>query len=227
DPWILRWGVLVCLGVAQPQLAIPFWRRILTFEEDAYARIGLAKQALETGAFDEADFHLTALLQQDPSHGEGWLLRGIVAMQRNAYQQAEEAFERAKLSGADSRKASLGIVMAAMGAGRAEAAWSQLMALCANEPDDEECMHWLLRCGTMLQRWEAVASRLAAFVARNPGNVAMRFALAGVLLRSGRRGDAQREFERLRALSPTFEGMDELARQLAEAEGQLVPDHAA
>lgn len=227
DPWILRWGVLVCLGVAQPQLAIPFWRRILTFEEDAYARIGLAKQALETGAFDEADFHLTALLQQDPSHGEGWLLRGIVAMQRNAYQQAEEAFERAKLSGADSRKASLGIVMAAMGAGRAEAAWSQLMTLCANEPDDEECMHWLLRCGTMLQRWEAVASRLAAFVARNPGNVAMRFALAGVLLRSGRRGDAQREFERLRALSPTFEGMDELARQLAEAEGQLVPDHAA
>ncbi len=227
DVWILRWGALICRGAAQPKLAVPFWRRILALEEDPYARIGLAKDALQTGALDEADLHLTALLTQDPSHGEGWLLRGIVAMQHQAYQEAEQAFERAKLSGADPRKASLGSVMAAMGGNRAEAAWSQLMTLCANEPDDEECMHWMLRCGTSLERWDAVASRLSSFLARNPGNVAMRFALASVLLRSGRRGDAQREYDRLRALAPTFEGMDELAKQLAEPAGQLVPDHAA
>jgi len=189
--------------------------------------LALAKEALETGAINEADRHVTALLQAEPSHGEGWLLRGIVAMQVKAYHDAEQAFERAKLSGADSRKASLGMVMAAMGADRPENAWSHAVALCANEPDDEECMHWMLKCGTSLQRWDAVASRLSSFVARNPGNIAMRFALAGVLLRAGRRADAQREYDWLRAMAPTFEGMDELARQLAESERHLVPNHAA
>ena len=227
DPWILRWGALLCTGIAQPTLAIPFWKRILSIEECPYARIGLAKQALETGAFQDADHHLAALLEHEPSHGEGWLLRGIVAMQRLAYAESERAFEQARRFGADQRKATMGLVMALMGGNQPEAAWTEIVALCAHEPDDEECMHWLLRCGTMLQRWEALAARLSSFVARNPGNIAVRFALAGVLLRAGRRVDAQREYDWLRAMVPTFEGMDELAKQLAESERRLVPNHAA
>ncbi|MCS6329547.1 MAG: glycosyltransferase [Nitrospira sp.] len=225
DVWILRWGTLLCTGIAQPQLAMPFWERILSLEEDPYARIGLAKHALETGAFHDADQHLTALLKHEPSHGEGWLLRGIVAMQRLAYGEAEQSFKQAKRLGADQRKATMGVVMAAMGDNRPEAAWEQICELCAHEPDDEECMHWLLRCGTMLQRWNDVGARLSTFLGRNPGSLAMRFAFAGVLLRAGRRGDAQREYECLRALAPDMEGMDELGRQLAAP--QLAPDHAA
>ena len=175
----------------------------------------------------EADNHVTALLQAEPSHGEGWLLRGILAMQLNAYRDAEQAFEQAKQAGANPRKAMLGLVMAAMGDNRAEAAWSHVAGLCADHPDDEECMHWMLKCGTFLQRWEALASRLSSFVARNPANIAMRFALAGVLLRADRRADAQREYEWLRAMVPTFEGMDELGKHLAGSERPLVPNHAA
>ena len=226
DAWILRWGAMLSESIGHPELALPFWKRVLPLKNDPEARLALAKQALEMGAIQEADGHVTALLQAESSHGEGWLLRGILAMQLNAYHDAEQAFERAKQSGANKRKASLGLVMAAMGGNRAEAAWSQVIALCADEPDDEECMHWLLKCGTMLQRWEALAARLASFVARNPGNIAMRFALAGVLLRAGRRADARREYDWLRAMVPTFEGMDELAKQLAESE-RLVPNHAA
>ena len=227
DAWILRWGALLCTGVAQPKLAVPFWERILTMEEDSYARIGLAKHALETGAVHDADQHLTKLLAHEPSHGEAWLLRGIVAMQRLAYAEAERAFDQAKRLGADRRKASMGMVMAEMGDNRAEAAWSHVADLCADHPDDEECMQWMLKCGTTLQRWDALASSLATFLARNPGNIPMRFALAGVLLRAGRRADARREYDWLRAIVPTFEGMDELAKHLAEPERPLVPNHAA
>lgn len=227
DAWILRWGTLLCTGIAQPQLAIPFWKRILLIEEDPYARIGLAKQALESGAFDDADHHVTALLNQEPSHGEGWLLRGIVAMQRLGYAEAEQAFERAKRGGADQRNAAMGLVMAAIGNNQPERAWAQITALCAQQPDDEECLHWLLKCGTLLQRWDALASQLSSFVARNPGNMAMRFALAGVLLRAGRRADAQREYDCLQVLAPAFEGLDELAKQLAQPVGQAVQNHAA
>jgi GT2 family glycosyltransferase/Flp pilus assembly protein TadD len=225
DVWILRWGALLCTGIALPQLAIPFWERILSLEEDPYARIGLAKHALETGSFHEADRHLTALLEHEPSHGEGWLLRGIVAMQRRAYADAAQSFTHAKHLGADQRKATMGVVMAAIGDNRPEAAWKHICELCAHEPDDEECMHWLLRCGTMLHRWNEVGARLSAYLGRNPGSLAMRFAFAGVLLRAGRRGDAQREYECLRALAPDMEGMDELGRQLTAP--QLAPDHAA
>jgi GT2 family glycosyltransferase/tetratricopeptide (TPR) repeat protein len=227
DVWILRWAALLCLGVMNPQLAMPFWRRVLAVEDDPLARLALAKHALETSSLDEAETQLTALLESHPSHGEGWLLRGVAAMQRNQYREAEDAFERAKISGADPRKASLGMVMAAMGAQQLERAWDLLLPLCANEPDDEECMHWLLRCGTALERWDAVGAPLRTFLIRNPGHMALRFAFAGVLLRSGRRTDAQREYDRLRVLDPAFDGLNELAQKLAEPAAQVVPHHAA
>ncbi len=225
DAWILRWGALLCESIGHPGLALPFWRRVLPLKNDPQARLALAKQALGTGAIDEANTHVTALLQAEPLHGDGWFLRGILAMQLNAYHDAEQAFEQAKASGANLRKATLGLVMAAMGGNRAEAAWSHVSGLCAEYPDDEECMHWMLKCGTALQSWDALASRLASFIARNPGNLAMRFALAGVLLRAGRRADAQREYDCLRALAPDMEGLDELKQQLAVP--QLASDHAA
>lgn len=148
-------------------------------------------------------------------------------MQRNRYGEAENAFERARASGGNQRKSSLGMVMAAMGANHLERAWDVLLPLCANEPDDEECMHWLLRCGTALERWEAIRTRLVAFLVRNPGNMALRFALAGVFLRSGQRAEAQREYDMLRILDPALEGLDELARELGHASGPVVPQHAA
>jgi thioredoxin-like negative regulator of GroEL len=148
-------------------------------------------------------------------------------MQRNQYGEAEVAFEQANISGADHRKSSLGMVMAAMGAGHFERAWNLLAPLCANEPDDEECMHWLLRCGTALERWEGISARLTTFLVRNPGNMALRFALAGVFLRSGRRAEAQREYDMLRALDPAMEGLDELATKMAEPAAHVVPEHAA
>lgn len=227
DVWILRWAALLCFGVVHPELAIPFWRRVLALEDDPQARIALAKHALEKCILDEADTHLTALLKTDPSNGEGWLLRGIAAMQRSRYGDAEAAFEQANISGADHRKSSLGMVMAAVGAGHFERAWNLLAPLCANEPDDEECIHWLLRCGTALERWEAISARLTTFLVRNPGNLALRFALAGVFLRSGRRTEAQREYDMLRALDPAMEGLDELATKLAEPAAHVVPQHAA
>jgi predicted Zn-dependent protease len=213
--------------VGHPQLAIRFWHRVLTLENDPLARIALAKHALETHALGEADAHLTALLTMDASHGEGWLLSGIVAMQRQAYLEAEQAFERAKTCRADPRKASLGMIMAAMGGNHPARAWELIGPLCANEPDDEECMHWFLRCGTALEHWDAIRSRLTSFLMRNPGNMALRFALAGVLLRSGRRAEAQRECDMLRVLDPTFDGLEELTKRLAEPKADLVPHHAA
>ena len=114
-----------------------------------------------------------------------------------------------------------------MGGHRPERAWDVLLPLCAHEPDDEECMHWLLRCGTALERWAEISERLTAFLVRNPGNMTLRFALTGVLLRLGHRAEAQREYDLLRILDPAMEGLEELARELSDSAGRAVPQHAA
>ncbi len=217
DNRVLRWAGALCLHVDEPLRAVAFAQRSLAIKEEPIAYVTLAKHYMGEGALNEADQYLKRALALEPSHGEALLLNGILLMQRQAYADAEAAFERALAGGADQRKARLGLIMAAMGGGHAERAWTEAMRLCEQLPDDEEAAHWLLRTGTELERWDALAQRLATFIARNPASLAMRFARAGVLLRAGRRADAQRECDALRALDPKFEGLAELTRRIAEA----------
>jgi GT2 family glycosyltransferase/tetratricopeptide (TPR) repeat protein len=227
DVWILRWAALLCVGVGHPELAPRFWDRVLALEEDDRARVALAKCALTQNDLPGAESHLSTLLEHHPEHGEGWLLSGILAMQRHQFSAASTAFGRAIQYGADRRKAWLGIAMASVGEQRFEPAWDAASTLCREYPDDEECMHWLLRCGTALERWDPLDGYLKTFIGRNPGNLAMRFARAGVLLRRGRRDEARDEYERLRLLDATFEGLDDLALQLRDSGRQTVTGHAA
>ncbi|MEW6248547.1 MAG: glycosyltransferase [Nitrospirota bacterium] len=103
----------------------------------------------------------------------------------------------------------------------AESAWELAVALLEECPDDAEVIHWLLRAGRVLERWAALAERLARFVQRNPGELAIRYAWAGVLLRCGRVDEARREAETIRLLQPDFQGLRDLEKAL-EANGQEV-----
>ncbi|MGH7258803.1 MAG: glycosyltransferase, partial [Nitrospiraceae bacterium] len=93
DTYVLLWGASVCRHAGFADLAPRFWERILMIEEHAAARIGLARYALEAGKLHDADLHLSHLFTRQPRHGEGWLLRGILAMQREAYVEAGRAFQ--------------------------------------------------------------------------------------------------------------------------------------
>jgi glycosyltransferase involved in cell wall biosynthesis/SAM-dependent methyltransferase/Flp pilus assembly protein TadD len=95
-----------------------------------------------------------------------------------------------------------------------ERAWELCAALLEEYPDDAEVIHWLLRAGTALNRWQPLAGHLAHFLERNPADLAVRFALAGVLLRGGRVEDARREYETIRLLQPDYEGLVELEQAL-------------
>lgn len=54
---------------------------------------------------------------------------------------------RKEFAGGDARRAHMGLGMAAMGEGQAEVAWERFAAVLAEEPDDAEAIHWLLRAG--------------------------------------------------------------------------------
>ena len=227
EAWVLRWATFVCRCTRHPALAEPFWRRVLESEEAADARVALAKQSLEAGRLSEADLHLTKLFIKEPEHGEGFLLRGILAMQRNAYVEAGRAFEQALAHHGDARKARLGVAMSAMGTNQPGRAWEALTQLLTDDPDDSEAMHWLIRAGTLLTKWQDLAERLVSYVVRNPADLHARFALCGVWVRLERMDLARQECDRLRALAPNYDGLSALEKRIAMHGATIASDHAA
>ncbi|WP_447603135.1 glycosyltransferase [Nitrospira sp. Nam80] len=227
DVWALRWAAFVCRCVGRHGLAEPFWERVLQMEEDPDARVALAKSALERGELGTSDEHLKQLFMKHPDHGEGLLVRGILAMQREAYAEAGNAFGQALCHHADARKARLGIAMSALGLKQPIRAWSSLIAVLADHPDDAEAMHWLVRAGTLLSRWEELGDRLMTYVTRNPADLGARFALCGVLVRVNRMDRARQECDRLRLLDESYDGLKELEQRIAAKQSVIVSDHAA
>jgi Flp pilus assembly protein TadD len=165
--------------------------------------------------------HLQKLLSDCPTHAEGLLLQGVLCMQREQYREAEHAFSLALRQGADRKKCLMGIGMAALGRAYAQGAWEQFLQVLAEHPDDAEAIHWLLRAGTAQNRWAELCGHLRHYLSRNPGDRAVRFALAGVLVRAERIEEARREHDTLRALAPEYDGLAELGRMIAAQETVL------
>jgi tetratricopeptide (TPR) repeat protein len=226
DLGALRWAAAVCMRVGAPEHAEAFWRHMLKYEGVFDARAGLARLCIESGAFDEAEEHLKVLSVQ--VNAESLILRGVLAMQRLQYAAAADAFNVALQRDGDSRKAHLGLSMAAMALGQTDEAWEHCATVLSHEIDDAEAIHCLLRAGTALGRWRPLADYLTDYLRLNPGDNSVRFASAGVHVRLEDWEGAREAYEMIRLLDPTFEGLDDLAqilerRTLAVMDPRLMP----
>jgi tetratricopeptide (TPR) repeat protein len=110
----------------------------------------------------------------------------------------------------------MGLGMTSMGLKDLERAWSEFLDVLTSSPDDADAIHWLVRAGTALERWDRLAEELRRYLTRNPGDAALRFALAGILLRAGQIEAARGEFDNLRLLHPEQAGLHELEAVLNE-----------
>jgi len=215
DPAVLRWAAdELCPRAGLPERAPAFWSRLLALEENTVARAALATAALEHGDAAAADEHVSALLARRPEDPRGWLVRGVLALQQQAFAAAADAFRRAAVNGGDARKCALGLGMAALGSGANEEAWQTFADLVREQPEDAEAVHWLLRAGCVLERWRALRPFLAESVARAPRDAALRFALAGIQVRLGDLDAARGEYQTLCATAPEFDGLASLASAL-------------
>ena len=89
-----------------------------------------------------------------------------------------------------------------------------------------EAIHWLLRAGTAQNRWQELGEYLHRYVTRNPGDLAVRFAFAGVLLRDERIEAARREYETLQMLAPDYDGLEQLGQAIAGKQAVLLTEAA-
>jgi hypothetical protein len=71
-----------------------------------------------------------------------------------------------------------------------------------------------------------LGEQLHRYVTRNPGDVAVRFAFAGVLLRDERVEAARREYDALQTLAPGYDGLDQLGQAIAGRQTQLLTQTA-
>ena len=211
---VLCWVADLCRKMKMTQEAHAFWEHTLSISEHPDARVGLAKTALEQGNLSQADSHLQVLLNAYPINGEGHLLVGILSMQHQDFSRATRSFARALECGADARKARMGEGMATMGMGDSARAWELFSAMCLDYPDDKESLHWLLRVGTNLEKWNELRNMLDKFLERHPDECEIRYALAGVQLRLGNSQEAQLQLEKVQMLKPDYQGLDTLAEAI-------------
>jgi GT2 family glycosyltransferase/glycosyltransferase involved in cell wall biosynthesis len=218
DRLVLSWGANVAERLKEPKYQVRFLTRAVEVGGTTNERISLARLLLEQGDVVGAEQQLRAALRSETDHAEGLLLHGVLCMQREQYGEAESSFVRALKAGADRRKCLMGMGMAAMGRSYPQGAWEKFCEVLVDQPDDAEAIHWLLRAGTAQNRWEELSRYLALYVKRNPGDLAVRFALAGVWLRADHVEEAKRELETIRALNPQFDGLAELEQAIARKE---------
>lgn len=221
DAYILSWGAMVCEQLQERGYWAQFLQRYVALVDAPVERLQLVRMLLEQGSLSRAEEHLDILLKVSPDHAEGCLLNGILCMQREQYEQAEIAFNTALQAGAERKKCLMGMGMAAMGRVYAQGAWEWFLQVLAEHPDDAEAIHWLLRAGTVQNRWRELGEQLRAYVARNPGDVATRFAFVSVLFRSEQIEAARREYEVLRTQAPNYDGLDQLRQMIARREAAL------
>jgi tetratricopeptide (TPR) repeat protein len=217
DPAVLAWLAGLCEEAGAGETAAAYWSQLLTCEESAVARRALARIALEIGSCDVAEEHLDALARRRPTDPDGAMMRGVLELQRRRYAAARDAFAIALETGASRGRALRGLGMAALGLDQPEHAWALLDEALGESPDDADGIHWLLRAGCALQRWDALVPRLERYLEIKPDDAAVRFALAGVELRRGGHAAARAHYDRMRAAAPDFDGLDDLRRALAAA----------
>lgn len=224
DASVLQWAASVAAAMRLPEVAKECLRRAETLSDPASGELEQIRTALSSGQLSQASSRVDALLKQFPTHAEALLLRSILHMQREQYREAEIAFTTALNHGANRRKCLMGIGMASMGRAYPQGAWQTFLRVLAENPDDPEVVHWLLRAGTAQNRWWELSVQLRNYLARNPSDLSVRFAYAGVLLRADQVEAARHEYDQLRALAPSYEGLAELGQAIAGKETLMAVD---
>ena len=227
DRFVLSWGAMVAERLHEPVHRAKFLARHLTLVDAPAERLELIRMLLEQMNLPGAEEQLGILLDASPDHAEGLVLKGILCMQREQYEQAEAAFSAALRGGANRRKCMMGIGMATMGRAYTQGAWERFLEVLVEYPDDAEAIHWLIRAGTAQNRWQELGEHLHRYTTGNPEDLAARFAFCSVLLRGEQIEAARREYDALCKVDPHYDGLGQLGQAIAGREAALAMEAAS
>jgi len=167
-----------------------------------------ARELVKQGQIEQASMVVNRLLECSPDHGDGWLVRGVIALQHGDTRDAVDAFARAAARGAEPLASQLGLAMALLASHQVEDAWRRLQPLAARYPDDSKVAHFMFAAGTALERWPAVAQALEQYLLLNPGDLDKRFAISSVYVRMNDAALARKHADIVARSAPDYEGLE-------------------
>jgi len=150
-----------------------------------------ATAALHTRRWADATRAFDAILALDDRHVQGWLGRGVVALEQKHYATALQAMERALQLSPGEGMVHANLAGALRALGRMEEALSHALQACAGLPDDPmvQLNRWLLEHD--LVGVDAAAEGYATLARRWPQLAVMHYHLGHARLVQGRLGEAE------------------------------------
>ncbi len=197
-----------------PEEAAEHFRAALALDrEDPAPRRALAVALMELGRSDEAESHLSELLQIDPIDAEANLLRARIAMRRRTYPEAEVFYQRAIYGrwsdGVETPEAVAGRIAARFElldllsrTGARIAARAELLRLEAELPDSPPLQYELARRFMELDDPSQAAEVLQRLMKAHPSDASAARALTDALLAAGRFREARDAASHALALDP-------------------------
>ena len=193
----------------KPNQAVDEYRRALLYSPDLTAnRVSLVNTLIDAKRYDEAQTHLTQLLQEDPTNGGLNMMLARLAALRHQTQEAIDYYQRAvyeywPASQAEERRRGRWELINLLGqAGRRNEAVGELMQLYANAPPDPALR---AKTGLLLLKYGATSEASQVFrdlVRDSPQNAEAHRGLGQAYFDSGEYVSARHEYERATRLNP-------------------------
>jgi tetratricopeptide (TPR) repeat protein len=130
---------------------------------------------------------------------------------------ATAAFSTVLLSDPANSKALCGLGLAKLGEGRSKAGIRYLKKALDADPENTTALNELISAAYNLDIFTDALSCTRAYLMYHPGNLDILFSLAGLLYKTGAYEEARDEVERLLALSPEYQGGEELLAKILTA----------
>ena len=191
SPWLEVYLGHVLWASGASEQAIDHYRRALVAGvRDREALTNLADGLLAQGGQSEAEMVLKELLASDPADGESWLRLGLCLLRQQRSSEAREALGRALKTRLDDESARRALSRAARTEADVQAVVEEFRRLVGEHPDDPETHYYLGLALAQSGKNEEAEEHLRAASELASADARYRAALAGLLLGTGRTGEA-------------------------------------
>ena len=193
------------------ETALKLYSEIIKVSPDnAPALIGMGDCYMRLQLPDKAGPYFDEACLKQPDNSKGWLGSGLLALHRNDYKMADVCFNKSLENEPDNDKAYCGLGIVRIKRKDLVGAMDYFCKALDSNHENLSACKFLLELSYTLEQFEKIEIYLTIFVELHPANLPMRFGLAGVQYKRGKREESIKSLEHILALDPEHEAAHEM-----------------
>ncbi len=171
--------------------------------------------------YDEALTGYQTILDIFPGNCRAMVGTGFVKLMTNKNTEAAIWFSKALNVSSANPKALCGLGLVRNAQDRPGEAFGLFCKALDADPENLKALHELVKLAYAMDRFREAAGHLEIYLMNHPGDTDILYSYAGILYMAGRRDEAREAVERLLALSPEYEGAQELLEEIGTRDSGL------